>query len=506
MKLNILIGGKAGQGINKVSEIVAKTLIKQGYFVFNYRDYPSIIMGGHNFNVLCISDKPVQSHESKYDCIVALDSNTLKTHKKELKKGGLVIDYKPFESFRRNLNIALAGALIKALSLEKKDLLLEIKKGLKNKPGLKESLEAAKQGFQSLEIKFKLKKLPAKKIAYISGSQAVAIGAKNSKINFYCAYPMTPATNVLHEIANLKNKNLVVYQPEGEIAAINAALGASFAGAKAMVGTSGGGFDLMAEGLSLAGATELPIVVYLASRVGPATGIPTYTMQADLEIALRSGHGEFPRIVIAPGDPKETIEKVNEAFYLANKYNCLVIIISDKHLAESDFSMHESPRKALSVKLNRGLPGNQTVRANSYEEDPYGVTTEESQIAIKNAEARLKQYKAIKKACLNLETFKIYGKKTSKNLIIGWGSTKNAIIDAINGLDYKFIQPIYIKPFPDKLKTELNKAEKLILIENNLTGQLGRLIREATGIKIANRILKYDGRPFLADELRKKLT
>ncbi len=506
MRLNILIGGKAGQGINKVSDIVAKTLFDYGYFVFNYRDYQSIIRGGHNFNVLSFSDKRIGSHESVLDGIVAIDENTKKIHKSALKKGGFIIDYKPFVETGKNMNIALSGALIKILGLKNKILLKEVKVGLQKKKDLDEALQAAKQGYDSQQPKFQLKKLKNKNISMLSGSEAIAWGAINSKIDLYIAYPMTPATGALHELAARQIKyGYMVYQGEGEIGVINMALGASFAGAKVMIGTSGGGFDLMGEGLSFQGASELPLVVYLANRVGPGSGIPTYTMQSDLNIALRSGHGEFPRVVIAPGDPNETIEKVNEAFYLANKFGCLSIILSDKHVAESNFSSNEKIKKPLSVKVTKEVPGEAIARASSYEHNQYGLTTEDAGLAAKNAKARLEKYKKIKQTSKKFEMIKIYGRKNSKNLIIGWGSTKHAILDAIEGLDYKFLQVLYLQPFSDRVKTEILKAKKVVLIENNLTGQLGRLIREKTGIKIEKRILKYDGRPFMSDQLRKLL-
>ena len=229
-----------------------------------------------------------------------------------------------------------------------RELINEVKKQLP----FPESIAAAEKGYNSEKEKFNLKKLPAK-ISITSGSKAISEGAINSNIDLYIAYPMTPATGVLHELAGQQEKHRhMVFQAENEIAVVNSALGASFAGARTMVGTSGGGFDLMSEALSLQGQSEIPLVVYLASRPGPGTGVPTYTSQGDLDIALRAGHGEFPRIVIAPGDPTETIEKTNEAFYLAEKFNTLSIVLSDKHLAESEFS---SDRNS-SWKLQSGSP------------------------------------------------------------------------------------------------------------------------------------------------------
>ncbi|MBU1135936.1 MAG: 2-oxoacid:acceptor oxidoreductase family protein [Nanoarchaeota archaeon] len=501
MKLHILIGGKAGQGINKVSEIVSEILVSQGYFIFNYRDYPSLVRGGHNFNILGVSDKRIGSIESVLDIIICLDDKTLNIHKKQLKKDGIVISYEGFENLGRNLNIALAGCLIKILGIDKEILIKQIKKEFDNI----ETINSAEKGYQSQEKKFDLKKLN-NKIQIMSGSTAVAKGAVNSGINLYLAYPMTPATGVMNELAkNQIKNNLMVFQPENEIAVVNAGLGASFSGAKVMVGTSGGGFDLMTEGLSLQGISEIPLVVYLASRPGPGTGVPTYSTQADLNIALKAGHGEFPRIVIAPGDPIEAIEKTNEAFYLSEKFNALSIILSDKHLAESEFSSDRKPNKIIPGNINRKIPGKEIVKASSYEHDEFGNTTESPEITKKNAELRLENYEKIKKETEKFEMIKIFGNKKSKNLIIGWGSTKTVILDAIEELDCKFLQVLYLKPMSNKIKKELENSNKVILVEQNLTGQLGRLIREKTGIKIENRILKYDSCPFNSDKLKKEI-
>lgn len=507
MRLNILIGGKAGQGINKVSGIVAKTLQENGYYVFNYRDYPSIIRGGHNFNILSIADTPIESHESTIDGIVALDKNTLNVHKTKLQKGGFVIDYKQFIYLGINANIALSGALIKILGFDKKYLEQEITTSLKKKGDdvVQKALDAAHQGYESQKQKYSLKKLK-NKISILSGSQAIAQGAIGSQLDLYVAYPMTPSTNALHELAKHQvEKKYMVFQPENEIAVANIALGASFSGAKIMVGTSGGGFDLMAETLSLQGISEIPLTVYLSSRVGPGTGIPTYSMQGDLDIALRTGHGEFPRVVIAPANPVETIEKTNEALYLSQKFNCLSILLADKHLSESEFSSSAKPKKPLKVNVTRKIPGETIVKASSYETDKYGITTEDATIAKRNADARIKRYEQIKKECQKFEMIKMHGKKSSKNLVIGWGSPSGAIKDAIQGEDCKFLQVLYMKPLSNQIKKEIQKAKNVIVIEANLTGQLGRLMREKTGIKIEKRILQYDGRPFTSNELKKEL-
>jgi 2-oxoglutarate ferredoxin oxidoreductase subunit alpha len=244
----------------------------------------------------------------------------------------------------------------------------------------------------------------------------------------------------------------------------------------------------------------------LASRPGPATGVPTYTAQGDLDIALRAGHGEFPRCVVAPGNPTETIEKTSEALYLAEKFKTLSIVLGDKHLAESEFSSKESPKRTPKLKITRNLPGQSIVKASSYEENKFGNSTESYVLTEQNADKRVEKYRDMKKFVeKNFEMIKIHGKKKSKNLIIGWGSTSGAIKDSIKNLDAKFLQVLYCKPLSPQIKKELQKADNIILVECNVTGQLGRLIREKTGIKIENRLLKYNGRPFHSDELKQLL-
>ena len=501
MKLNIIIGGAAGQGINKVSQIFSNVLSAHGYYTFNYRDYMSLIRGGHNFNTLAISDILIESHDAQADILIALDERTIKTHKQALKKKGILIKGDQFKRLGRNQNVALAGTLTKIFGIPLSTLENEIKSQFKK---YDEALIAAKQGYESAKTSHELPKLK-NLTTILSGSQAIAKGAINSGLDFYVAYPMTPATNAMHELASNQIKNnLIVFQAENEIAAASMAIGASFTGAKTMTGTSGGGFDLMGETLSLQGISEIPLTVNLVSRPGPGTGVPTYTAQADLDIALRAGHGEFPRIVIAPGNPTETIEKTSEALFLAEKFKTLSIILSDKHLAESEFSSTLKPKKTPTFKITRPIPGEDLVKNSSYETDKFGNSTESYTLTEQNTNARIKKYNDIKKYVRkNFEMIKIHGKKKSKNLIIGWGSTSGAIKDAIKDLDAKFLQILYCKPISPQIKKEIHKADNIILVECNVTGQLGRLIREKTGIKIENRLLKYNGRPFHCDELNR---
>jgi len=491
MRFNILIGGKAGQGANVLALLVGRALVKQGYYVFMSREYQSLIRGGHNFNVLTFSDNEVRSNDSKFDILVCLDENTKKIHKRNLSKSGIVLNSSQGTMF-------FAGSLFKVLGLDFN--LLENE--LRNLRNFDENIKSAKEGYNAEKRKIDIPKVENPGREFISGTQGISKGALESGLDLYFAYPMTPATPLLSELAeNQFNHNFLVFEPENEISAINMALGAAITGAKSMTGTSGGGFDLMTEALSMSGQAEIPIVVYLASRPGPSTGLATCTGQGDLQLARHSGHGEFFRLVVAPGDSVEASELTSECFYFSQKYKIPSILLGDKHLAESFYTINEKPKITKSEKTTS------LMRYNSYEHTKTGESTEDAEIIKKNFDARKEKQEKIEKDAERFKMFKIFGRRDSKNLVIGWGSTKGAILDAINGLDARFLQVLYIEPFSRRIKSELEKAEKIIIIENSATGMIADLIREKTGILIEskNKILKYDGMPFLADELKKEI-
>jgi len=493
MRLNILFGGKAGQGPNILTHILGEVLVKQGFYVFYSRDYESLIRGGHNFNVLTFSDEPVYSNDSQIDVLVALDENTENMHKNNLKKQGVILK-------GNHENMYFAGAVFKVLGIGFKFLEEQLKK-LEKK--FDENIKEAKQGYSEAKNGIKLlRPTNNEKSFFINGTQGISDGAIKSGIDIYYAYPMTPATPLIGELAGkqIENNHLVL-ELENEISVINAAVGSAITGAKAMIGTSGGGFDLMTESLSLAGMAEVPLIIYLSQRPGPSTGVATYTSQGDLDLARHSGHGEFPRMVLAPGNSQEAAELTSQAFYFSQKFKIPVIVIGDKHLAESFYTITENPIITKSQKSTN------LSRYNSYEKNQEtGSATENAETIKKNVETRLKKKVEIRKESEKFSMFNFYGNKNSKNVIISWGSTKGAILDAIADLDAKFIQIIYIEPFSEKIKKELGN-KNLILVENNSTGQLGSLIAEKTGIFIEdeNKILRYDGRPFLCDELKKEI-
>jgi 2-oxoglutarate ferredoxin oxidoreductase subunit alpha len=356
-----------------------------------------------------------------------------------------------------------------------------------------------------------------------TGNQAAAQAAAKSGLELCFAYPITPATGFVEELR--RNDQVVIHQPEDEIAAINNSLGAAFAGAMTAVATSGEGAALMAESFSLAAMAEVPLVLYWAERLGPSTGVPTYTSQGDLKFALNIGHGEFPRVVVAPGDANEAYGRTAEAFYLAYKYRLPVVILTDKHLAESYYNFAPSP---FSVKPDKFLakskagyrsyaitsngvsprlaPGqSQITRATSYEHDEFGLTTEDPKMIVAMNEKRWRKERFLKQEIAKLEPCRVYGK--GERLLVGWGSVKGAAIDALKELSgYSFLQISYIAPFPaDKVGKLLREAKQATLIENDFTGLLGQVIRENTGIEIKNKLLKNDGRPFTAEEIIKRL-
>jgi 2-oxoglutarate ferredoxin oxidoreductase subunit alpha len=504
MIYTIVFGGKAGQGPNILSEVVSAGLIEQGFCVFYSRDYQSLIRGGHNFNTLSFSENKIRSNKTKIDVLVCLDDFTEKEHKNKLAKKGIILK-------GAHENMFFAGSLYKLLNIPFSILEKELKKLRSYEQNIKE----AKAGYDSEKKQLKIVSPTSKKGEYnfLNGNHAIAHGATHSGLEFYYAYPMTPATPLMMELGQMqleKDATHKVIELENEIAVIGAAIGSSVTGALAMVGTSGGGFDLMTEFMSFAGQAEVPMVIYLSQRPGPGTGVATYTSQGDLDLALKSGHGEFQRIVIAPGDSKESIELTNEAFFLSQKFRIPIILLGDKHLGESKQLLedHNEP-----LKITKSII--QPERFNSYERDEKldNIATEDSNIIKANFERRIKKQKEIEKETEKFQTHLVYGNKESKNLVIFWGSTKGAVLDAMeelkeSKLDVKALQIIFLEPFSKKaIEIIKNHKGKIILVENNSTSPLSRLITEKTGIFIEdkNKILRYDGRPFFSDELAEEI-
>jgi 2-oxoglutarate ferredoxin oxidoreductase subunit alpha len=425
-------------------------------------------------------------------------------------------------------NTAFLGAFGKVIGVDWDHLEKVFREEFKKETDL--NLQIAKFGYDSVEMLEKIEKFTCDDAEMITGNEAIALAACKSGLEFYAAYPMTPATSILHWLANHKDEyKLKVMQAENEISVIMVALGASYAGKRNMVATSGGGFALMVEGISFAHMGELPIVIVNSQRPGPATGIPTYSAQADLHFALSAGHGDTPRIVLMPGDAKECAELTELSLNSSWKYQMPVILLVDKDISEGTYVVSPS----VFAKMKKGpallwdgegqygrykltkdgispmaFPGNPNaiVKATSYEHDENGITIEEEVDMINTMqEKKLKKWSVVEKDFAKLSLVKVYGNKNAKTALISWGAPKGAVIEAAESLNCKVVQPLIASPFPKaQIEKALKGVKKVISVEANATGQFGKVMN-GYGLKVDEFVLKYDGRPFTVEELQKIL-
>ena len=556
----VLVGGAAGDGVREASINIGQLLTKVGYEAFSSFDYPSLIRGGHNVGRTSFSRDNITSDYANPDTIIALNEETVKLHLSELAEGGVIFADNfedsdkerlgahavelPMSAFAKEIgaspimrsSVAL-GAVCYLLDLPLETMLGQLEEIFKEK-GYEANIALAKMGYGHLEkLGFKHPKQlePEKSSAvteFIDGNTAFAKGLVAAGLNFYVSYPMTPSSSILHYLAkNQETLGIKVIQPENELSVINMALGMAYAGKRTAIGTAGGGFALMQEAFSLAGMTECPLVVAVSQRQAPATGSPAHTGQGDLQFVMHAGHGEFPRIVLAPGDPAEAFECGSTALNLAWKYQLPVIVLLDKQLSESSFTAILPADKAEIEKgeiLNESgdsyhryaitengispivFPGTSgaVVKVDSYEHDEDGITTEDPNMVKAMGDKRFAKAGGMKEEMKKNTSVKIYGDPQSKNVVVFWGSTKGAVLEAAKHLDTpaKLVQIIWLTPFDsEKVAEELNGAEKIIDVEANRLAQLASLIREKTGIEIREKILKYDSMPFDAVELALQL-
>jgi len=550
--ISILIGGKAGFGIDKSSLVIASILNQLGYSIYVYRDYPSLIRGGHTFSIIRASDGSIASHKDKIDILLALNQDTVNLHKARL-SGGSVVVYDsdsikpetvdgPWKAMPVPLagivkaeggqeimrNVCIIGAMAKAAGVS-----WQIAEGVLRRHFPKEidvNLKIAERGYTASQEAFKIDQLNNPPRSLLSGNEALALGLINGGLDAYLAYPMTPSSPILHSLAGLAGEfGLKVIHPESEISVMLMALGFSYAGKKVAVGTSGGGFCLMTEGLSFSGMAELPVVVIMGQRPGPSTGLPTYSSQADLHFVLNAGQGEFPRFLVAPGDAEEAYYWAGVSLNIASKFQVPAIILSDKNMGEGTYVFdlakaagnfrEESPAEwdgkgeykrylntSGGVSLLAFPPDKDAViKVNSYEHDEMGITTEDPEATVKMQDKRLRKETLIKDELKRYETVKIYGNKRSETVLLCWGSNKGVCEEVAKKLNVKAVQVVVLSPFPvEKLKDALAGANKIIAVESNATAQLVRLIN-SFGSGVHGKVLKYDGRPFSVEELTKKI-
>ncbi|MFW5998905.1 MAG: 2-oxoacid:acceptor oxidoreductase subunit alpha, partial [Halanaerobiaceae bacterium] len=545
MDLNLVIGGEAGQGLKTTSYILGKAIFRMNYNIFTSQDYMSRIRGGHNFVKIRFGDNKINGPEEKIDLLIALNEKTIEVHKNNLADNGIIL----WEEKRNDLdsiitipareiaseinikgiNTVYMGAALKLIGLDLKKTIEVIETYFAKEDIIKDNIELLKAGYEEVETKIEMKSAPEKdEEFYMNGNQAIAAGAILGEVQFYSAYPMSPSTGIMSYLSGKQpNMNLVVEQAEDEIGAINMALGASYGGIRAMTGTSGGGFALMAEGVGLAGITETPLVIAEVQRPGPATGLPTRTEQGDLSFVINVSQGEFPLMVTAPRDQEDALNKSFRALNLAEKYQIPVVLLSDQFLADSsknipeldlenmenknykvdpedyqnkEYKRYEITESGISPLAYPGLISDQTVLVDSDEHDEKGHIIEDAETRNKMVEKRKrKQQKLIED---DLEEPKYFGESNIDYMLISWGSTYGPVLEALELLKDEKIAVGYLSftdvwPLPrKKINNLLDKEIEIVVIENNSTGQFARLITGETGIKINHNILKYDGRPF----------
>ncbi len=515
---SIIIGGPAGSGVFSLGEMAGKLFSRRGYYVSIYKEYPSLIRGGHNFMHLRISEKesylPVSASA---DYLIALDRLSAGLHEARIrifrKSWGGMVEDGLFDSLPQlSHGILLFGRLMAELGMPGDEAFSIIEERFGRKKELmKANEEAFRRGYGSRAPGAGLKK--AGKKLLVTGNQAIFLGAVKAGCRHYFAYPMTPASALLH-LYQLDD-SLIAKQAEDEIAAINMAIGASFAGRRAMVGTSGGGFSLMVEALGLAGMAEIPLVIVEGQRSGPSTGMPTYSEQSDLLFTIHASQGEFPRAVISPGTVSEAYEMIQKAFNLADLIQSPVIFLTEKNLMEGYGILEMKDVPARTRKLWNGnqpfrrysleekaspasLPGQRGGEyvATSYEHDETGFTTEDPEMREKQMKKRMG-----KLSLINPWAPEVSG--SSGVLIIGFGFTKSIALEAMKLHEFSYMHLPMLWPFPSRsFISAVRNHEKVLVIENNHTCQLARLIREQTGLSFPCYGFA-DGRLLYPDEMAK---
>jgi 2-oxoglutarate ferredoxin oxidoreductase subunit alpha len=564
-RVNIVIGGEAGQGLATVGRLLLGMLVKSGYAVLAWQEFESRIRGGHNTFSISASDVPRSGPGESIDILVALSEETVSLHEQDLSERGIVVrdgtasdqassrfldvPLDELASGRFTNSVAL-GIVAGILGLDQAIVLVAVEQFFgKGKTAVvknnQESIVRGMEWIRARDIDFPTVSPAGEKgpRAVMSGHEALALGALSAGLKFYSFYPMSPSTSIAVTVVRwAKEMGVVVEQCEDEIAVLNMALGASFAGAPSMVGTSGGGFALMTEAVSLAGIAETPVVIVVAQRPGPATGLPTRTAQADLELVLHGGHGEFPRVILAPGTVEECFHITRNAFQIAGLVQGPVIVLTDQFLAdcycdiepfdlngldpvswgrppdnaESEFLSYRITETGISPRLFPGLTTQlgspyrteQLVITDSHEHTEDGHVTEGRSVSKRMVDKRMRKESTVRK---HLEPLQVNGDSDPDLLIVSWGSTKGATMAAAktlreNGCNVGSLHLTQVWPLPtEDLLHHLRSAGQTVCVEGNATGQLAGLIRRETGFSIDRTILQYDGRPTMPEWILRHL-
>ncbi len=557
--ISIVICGHAGQGIETVSEVLLKVFKKCHYNVFSCKEYMSRVRGGLNSAQIRVSSSPQNCYSEKIDILIALCKGAIEHLKDKVSKDTLILyececdcpQIKAYKHIETPLiktakeigdtvyaNMVGAGVILGIFSSQECHIKDFISQKFVNTPQYKENnILAAQKGFEIGQEILKTKDIDLdinqdnsiENKLLLNGAEAIGIGCIAAGCDFISSYPMTPGTSLFQFLTNNSDDFCIISeQAEDEISAINMAIGAWYAGSRALVSTSGGGYALMAESISLAGMTETPIVVHVAQRPGPATGLPTRTEQGDLNFVLYSGHGEFPRIIFTPGDPQEAFKLSLLAFKMADKYQIPVFILTDQYFVDSTFIVDELNIENLEIKRYitktdesyqryafnnsnispRGIPsyGKGFVCADSDEHTEDGIITENFNLRIKMVDKRMKKYNEIAQETIPPE---FTGNENYKHLLVSWGSNKKNVKEALkkfNSPDIAHLHFSQVFPVDKNSKKYFEKAQNIITLENNCTGQFAHILNTYLGINITESILKYNGLPFSPEEIWLELT
>jgi 2-oxoglutarate ferredoxin oxidoreductase subunit alpha len=567
----IWIGGEAGEGIASAGDMFMRTAARSGLGAFAHNSYQSVIRGGEVVLQIRAGPQPVLSQGGDWDFLIALNQNILDHHLRSAQPKAAALfnadsvtppAAPPSAAWRgipvgelladlpRNpvmQNTVLLGALMFLLKIpwEVFEGSVRLQFGKRKADLAGTNVTAARRGWEFAEKNFPPPDHIAlagdgKRRIVITGNQAAGLGAVAGGCKFYSAYPMTPASSIMHWLAPRASRyGMLMKQAEDELSAINMAIGAGFAGVRAMVGTSGGGFALMTEAIGLAGMIEAPVVAVLSQRGGPSTGLATKTEQGDLFQALGASQGEFPKAVIAALDPVDAYYSTVEALNLAEKYQMPVIVMLDLYLSEQnvvvdpeslnpripidrgevvrevegDYLRYRDTPSGVSPRTLPGTPGGMHIAA-SDEHNEQGVLVSDwytnPSMRTRMMGKRMRKMEGVLHDT-EPRGFIREGPEEVELTIVGWGSTFHVLEEARRALTdgghpANLIQFRTLWPFPaQKVLPFLRSAKRIVCVENNYGGLLARLIRQETGVEIPFAIRKFDGEPFSIDPLRKAL-
>ena len=549
----------AGLGLQTDEDLTRQMLSKAGYYVFSTREYMSRVRGGNNSTQIRVSTQPVRAYVERIDWLFALSpelhSNITENITEETKiLADASVMEKEISSLGRKMidldlakraadlgspkfsSMIIAGFIagIFMLKEDSADDLIEKRfsdsdLSEKNKKAFRVGLKLGEEYVEGKPV-LKIPDKPGDDEIFLDGNSAVALGSASAGCNYITAYPMSPGTGVFSYFArNAKLFSSVVEQVEDEISAINMVVGAAYAGARAMTTTSGGGFVLMCEGLSLAGITETPVVVHLAQRPGPATGLATRTEQADLELALYAGHGEFPKALYAPVNVESAFKMAGQAFYTAHKYQVQSIILTDQYLLDSGYDIKRPDPSAIPAPISPiktesgyeryafpakgkyvspfGVPGfgKGFVSFDSHEHTEDAHITEDRSLRKGMVEKRLKKLEAMAEEALPPI---VLGPKKYDTAVICWGSVFEPLKEAMEIIGWKkaaLVACEQVYPLSDEFCKIISSPCKKIFVEGNATGQFARIVRSLTGEKADELVLKYNGFQFTVEELVREL-